>query len=72
MPEHVVCPACFDGACSECTGAGCYCDCQMPGDDYPGCDLHDDLDECEDCGGCRECGNCFCDEEEYWEDADEN
>jgi hypothetical protein len=27
-----VCPACFDGVCGECTGSGCYCDCQLPSD----------------------------------------
>jgi hypothetical protein len=24
-----VCPACYDGVCGECIGAGCYCDCQL-------------------------------------------
>lgn len=40
-------------------------------DDEHGCDLHDDLDECKECSECKECGNCFCDEEGYWEDEDD-
>lgn len=30
-----VCPACAHDMCDHCTGAGCYCDCQIPGDPEP-------------------------------------
>lgn len=34
MPNPVVCPPCFDGMHSACTGAnGCYCDCNL--EDHP-------------------------------------
>ncbi len=70
MPERVVCPACYDGACSECTGPGCYCNCQDPDMELDeGCQFgHDEIDECDECGGCHECGNCFCDEDEDYDD----
>ena len=66
MPEHVVCPNCFDGCCGECTGSGCYCDCQIPIDQevYLTCEFgHDEIDECDECCGCRECGTCYCGED---------
>jgi hypothetical protein len=30
MPRRVVCPFCDADMCSSCTGAGCFCDCQLP------------------------------------------
>lgn len=41
MPKHVVCPNCASGDCEDCTGPGCYCDCQIPSDG-PRIDFGDD------------------------------
>lgn len=30
--EDPVCPACFHDMHDDCTGPGCYCDCQAPND----------------------------------------
>lgn len=28
-----ICPECYDGAHGDCIGQGCYCTCQLPGDE---------------------------------------
>jgi hypothetical protein len=29
----------------------------------------EDINICDDCGGCTECGDCYCDREDWYEDA---
>lgn len=29
-----ICPACYDGQCSQCEGQGCYCNCTSDEEDY--------------------------------------
>jgi hypothetical protein len=33
---------------------------------------HADTDECGECEGCRECGDCFCEDDDFYDDGEDD